>query len=82
MSNGINERRIELDPALAEKITEWLEDYVKFLPTAYNANGILFVHSIMLGLTHLINAGVFDDAREIKREFGKKYKAIIPDFLF
>lgn len=81
MSNRLNADK-QLDPLLLEKITVWLSDYVTFDSTAYNANGELLVSSIEVGLLFLIRQGVFESVKEIKREFIKEQKAILPDFLF
>lgn len=82
MSSAFNTLNQRLHPNIHKKITQWLGDYVQFAPNAYDAAGNLRVSSIQMALLFMIDQGVFENADEIKREFGKEHKAIIPDFLF
>lgn len=82
MTNAISTSRQHLYPNIRKKITQWLSMYVKFAPDAYQASGELRVSAIQTAFCFLIDQRVFDNTDEIKQEFAKVHRAIIPDFLF
>lgn len=81
MPTDFNQQK-QLSIPLYEMLCEWITDYCKFQPEAYDDDGKLKAIFVSIGIGYLIDSKVFDNADEIKLEFGKQYHAILPDFIF